>query len=170
MTDRRQQAVTGVVPPQDDEALIRTVWPTVAVYSGPAALGRILTNTIILAPLAWLLLAGPYALRLLPFFARRYTLTNRRLIIQKGWKQTPEREISLAEIDIDQVRVVEDSNSHFYRSANIEVGSKGRAVMTLKAVPSAESFRQAIINACKAWVPGKADTGRFIPASAAKSA
>jgi hypothetical protein len=168
MTDRRHQAVTGVVPPETDEAVIRTVWPTVAVFSGPAALGRFMMQTIVLAPLAWLLLAGPYFLRVLPLLARPYTLTNRRLMIQKGMALHPKQEISLAEID--DVRLMEDSNSHFYRSASLEIVSKERVAMILKAVPSAESFRQAILNACKAWVPGKANTGRFIPASAAKSA
>jgi hypothetical protein len=168
MTNRRQQAVTGLVPPETDEAVIRTVWPTTALYSGPAALGRIMMRTIILAPVAWLMLAGPYFLRVIPFLARPYTLTNRRLMIQKGMRLKPKQDISLA--DIEDVRLVEDSNSAFYRSAKLEILSKGRVAMTLKAVPSAESFRQAILNACKAWVPGRADTGKFIPASAGKSA
>src|SRR5262245_50728166 len=168
MTDRRKQAVTGLVPPQIDEAVIRTVWPTIAVYAGPAALGRVMMRTIVLAPLAWLMLAVPYFLRVIPFLARPYTLTNRRLMIQRGMRLTPKQEIALA--DIEDVRVVEDSNSMFYRSAALEIVSKGRVVMQLKAVPSAESFRQAILNTCKAWVPGRADTGHFIPASAGKSA
>ena len=138
MTNRRQQAVTGLIPPESDEAVIRTLWPTVAVYSGAASIGRILTNTIVLAPLAWLLLAGPFFLRVLPFIARPYTLTNRRLMIQKGTRLFPKQEIPLAEID--DVRVVEDSNSFFYRSANLEIISNGHVVMTLRAVPSAESF------------------------------
>jgi Bacterial PH domain len=168
MTTRRQQAVTGLIPPEVDEAVIRTVWPTVAVFSAAASAGRVLTKTIVLAPLAWLLLAGPFFLRVLPFIARPYTLTNRRLMIQKGTRLFPKHEIPLA--DIDDVQLVEDSNSFFYRSANLEIISKGHVAMTLRAVPSAESFRQAILNACKAWVPGKAVTGHFIAASAMKSA
>jgi hypothetical protein len=148
--------------------MIRTVWPTVAVMPYWAAIGRKLMRTIVLAPFAWGWLLLPYVLRVLPFSARPYTLTNRRLMIQKGLRLKPKQEILLAAID--DVRLVEDSNSFFYRSATLEILSKGKVVMKLKAVPSAESFRQAILNACKAWVPGKADTGRFIPASAGKSA
>src|SRR5262249_15583908 len=168
MTNRRQQAVTGLIPPELDEAVIRTVWPTVALYSGAANLGRVLMKTIVLAPLAWLLLARPFFVRVTPSLARPYTLTNRRLLIQKGMRLVPKEEIPLS--DIDDVRVVENANSLFYRSADLEIISKGQVAMTLKAVPSAESFRQAILNACKAWVPGKAATGKFIPASAGKSA
>ena len=53
-------------------------------------------------------------------------------------------------------------------TADLEVISKGQVVLTLPAVPNAESFRHAIVNAYKAWVPGKAETGHFVPASASK--
>jgi hypothetical protein len=37
--------------------------------------------------------------------------------------------------------------------------------LKLAGVPEPEGFRHAVVNAVKAWVPGKA-TGPFIPASA----
>ena len=50
---RPRQAVTGVVPPKFNEALIREAWPTVVgVNAGLAGLGKLLTETYILA--AWL--------------------------------------------------------------------------------------------------------------------
>ncbi|HLN30713.1 MAG TPA: PH domain-containing protein [Gemmataceae bacterium] len=168
MTDRRNQAVTGLTPPQLDEARIRVVWPSVAAHTGIATLGRALTRTIVLAPLAWLIMALPYFMKVLPGMARRYTLTNRRLMVQHGWKLTPAQEVALA--DIDDVRIVEDANSDFFRAATLEILSKGRVALRLRGVPNPGSFREAILNATKAWVPGKADTGHFIPASASKSA
>jgi hypothetical protein len=168
ITDGRKQAVTGLVPPQLGEATIRVVWPSVATAPAVARLGRMLMRTIILAPLAWLMLAPFYFKKILPGLARRYTLTNRRLMIQKGWKRKPVQEITLAEID--EVRVHPDSYDRFYRTAILEILSKGQVVLALPGVPNPESFRHAIINAYKAWVPGKADTGSFIPASASKSA
>ena len=168
MTDRRNQAVTGLIPPQLDEARIRVVWPSVAAHPAIAGLGRTLTRTIVLAPLAWLLMALPYFMKILPGMACRYTLTNRRLMIQRGWKRKPSQEIALAQID--DVRLNPDSYDPFYRTADLEILSQGQVVMTLPAVPNAESFRHAIVNAYKAWVPGKAETGKFIPASASKPA
>src|SRR5436309_506018 len=95
-----KQPVTGVMPPQVAEANIRTIWPSVTATSpAAAALGRALTRTILLAPLAWLLLAPVYFLKVLPFFARRYTLTNRRLVVQRGLKAKPRQEVLLADID-----------------------------------------------------------------------
>ena len=166
MTNGQAQAVTGLVPPELGEATIRVVWPSVAASASVASLGRSLMRTIILAPVAWLMLAPFYFKKILPGRACRYTLTNRRLMIQRGWKRKPTHEIALTQID--DVRLKPESYDPFYRSADLEIVSQGQVVMTLPAVPNAESFRHAIVNAYKAWVPGKAETGNFIPASASK--
>ena len=164
--DIRLQAVTGVIAPETAEARIRETWPSVARAGGIASLGKALTRTIILAPLGWLIMSVAYFGKLLPIFMTRYTLTNRRLMIRKGWKGTPSHEIPLAQID--EVRMVTDANSDFFRAANLEIVSQGRVALTLAGVPDAESFRHAIVNACTAWVPGKAKDLPFIAASAAK--
>jgi hypothetical protein len=166
MTDRRRQAVTGLIPPQVDEALIRQTWPSVAASSGIARLGQALTRTIVLAPLGWVIMAVPYFVKVLPGMARRYTLTNRRVMIQRGIKPSPTAEVALA--DIDEVRIMTGSYSEFFRAATLEIISKDRVALTLPGVPEPESFRQSVLNACLAWVPGKATKVPFIPASAGK--
>jgi hypothetical protein len=170
MTDRRKQAVTGLVPPALDEAVIRVVWPSVAAFPGAAALGRTLMKTIVLAPLGWLLLAPLYFSKVIPGLARRYVLTNRRLMFQRGLHFRPAREIPLA--DIEEVRIQEDNNSPFYRTANLEIVSKGVVQMTLPGVPGPQAFRRAVISACEAWVPGKsaAMEPKFVSAADSKPA
>ncbi|MCS6849946.1 MAG: PH domain-containing protein [Gemmataceae bacterium] len=153
LTDVRKQAVTGLTPPDLGEARIRVAWPSVARVPAVAALGRMLMCSWIGAPLAWLLLAPFYFRKILPGLAVRYTLTNRRLMIQRGIKPRPSQEVALA--DIDDVRVVTDGNSEFYRTGTLEIISKGNVVLRLPGVRDPESFRVAILNACKAWVPGK---------------
>jgi hypothetical protein len=162
-----RQAVTGVVPPELGEAMIREVRPT--VLAGGAALpglARMLMRTIVLAPVGWLILAPLFAKKLLPFVCERYTLTNRRLMIQRGLKPAPVREVSLR--DIDDVRLVDASRDTFYLSGTLEVVSGGKVVLTLPGVPEPEGFRRAIRNAVSAWVPGK-PAGPFDPASAGKA-
>jgi uncharacterized membrane protein YdbT with pleckstrin-like domain len=160
-----KQPVTGVVPPQIAEAKIRGTWPAVTDASPALAnVGRALTRTVLLAPLAWLLLAPLYFKKVLPFFAKRYTLTNRRLVVQRGLRAKPRQEVTLA--DIDEVRLVEGSYNPFYRSATLEVVSGGRVVLALTGVPDPESFRQSILNATFAWVPGKSRALPMVPASA----
>src|SRR5215475_9198392 len=95
----RKQAVTGVLPPQLGEAIIREVWPSVTgMQPGLATLCEKMQRTIVLAPLAWLLLAPLYFGKVLPFLARRYTLTNRRLMIQRGLKAKSKQEVALSAI------------------------------------------------------------------------
>jgi hypothetical protein len=168
MIDVRKQAVTGLVPPQQSEAKIREAWPSVTATCPPlASLGRKLMLTRVGAPIAWGFLLFVYFWKLRPFGARRYTLTNRRLMLQRGLKPAPCHEVALA--DIEDVRVVPDANSAFYRAATLEIIAKGGQVaLTLPGVPEPESFRQAILNACRAWGGVKAAVTHqpFIPANA----
>jgi hypothetical protein len=79
-----KQAVTGVVPPDVGEAMIRQAWPSVTTMPGVATLCEKLMRTIILAPLAWAILALPYFKKVLPITAKRYVLTNRRVMALHG--------------------------------------------------------------------------------------
>jgi hypothetical protein len=146
--------------------MIREVRPSVvAASSGLALLGEKLTRTVILAPLAWLLLAPLFFKKLMPFVCKRYTLTNRRLMIQRGLKPKPTHQVELAEID--EVRFDPATYNTFYRCGTLEIISRGEVKLKLHGVPQPESFRQAIINATSAWVPGKAKVfAGFLPASA----
>ncbi len=165
-TTMARQAITGLTPPEVSEIRIREKWPSVQRFPAVAGLGVLLTRTIILAPVAWLLMAPFFFGKVLPFLMRRYMLTNRRVVIRKGWTTKVVEEIALA--DIDDVRVVTDGNSTFYRAASLEFIKNGQVAMTMGGVGDAESFRQAILAARNAWVPGKAKTQPFISSSATK--
>src|SRR5262245_57673353 len=135
----REQAVTGLTPPALGEARIRDAWPSVAANSALATLGQKLTSTIVLAPLAWLLMSAAYFTKVLPGLGRRYLLTNRRLCILGGFKWQPLAEVALG--DIDDVRLVTDGNSRFFRSGTLEILRNGQVVMSLPGVLEADSFR-----------------------------
>src|SRR5437660_95072 len=75
--DMRRQVVSGVVPPQLGEAIIRQAWPSVAATPAAARIGRKLMLSRVGAPLAWAMLLPLYFRKVLPFLATRYTLTNR---------------------------------------------------------------------------------------------
>ena len=60
MADLRDQAVTGMSPPQVNEAIIRDVWPSVAAYPRAAKFARAAYRSMIFAPLGWLALAPIY--------------------------------------------------------------------------------------------------------------
>jgi hypothetical protein len=154
-TPRFQQAVSGVVPPQLGEGRVRQAFPTlVGISAGAASLGKRLMQSVVLLPLGWLLIAPVFLLKFAPFLCRRYTLTNRRLMIQRGWRPKLVHEVALA--DIDDVRLDQSKIDSFYLSGTLEIISKGQVVLTLPGVPEPEGFRQAILNTVKAWVPGRA--------------
>jgi hypothetical protein len=155
MVDVRKQVVTGLVPPQQDEAIIRERWPSVAA-SPLSGVGLLLMKTYLLAPLGWLVMAVPYFKKVLPFLAVRYTLTNRRLMIRRGLKRVPAEQVPLA--DIDEVRIQPGSFHEFFRAGNVEVVSQGKVVLTLPAVPGPDAFCQSIRNACMAWHPRNPST------------
>ena len=163
MVEAVVQVIAGVMPPQLGEARIRECFPSVARAPAIASVGRALTATIVLEPLGSLIMSAVYFGKLLPLVGRRYTLTNRRVMIRTVWKGVALKEVALA--DIDDVRIVTDANSDFFRAANLEIISKGQVALTLPGVPEAEGFKHAIINSCNAWVPNRA-RGPFIAASA----
>jgi hypothetical protein len=167
--------VTGVVPPEAGEAIIRVTYPAITAYPAVASLGRSLILSYLGAPLGWAVMLPFYFLKVLPVAGKRYALTNRRIMILKGWAQaalpymkrssvTPSQEVKLA--DIDEVRVVHDANSDFFRAATLEIVSGGQVKMRLPGTPEAEAFRLAILNARRAWAPRESDRKAFIPASA----
>jgi Bacterial PH domain len=158
MSEVRSQIITGMVPPLSGEAMVRQVFPSVAASSGIASLGRALMRTYVLAPLGWLIMSVPYFGKILPFIGRRYSLTNRRLMIRHGWTQKVVEEILLGKID--EVRIIEDTNSPFFRAATLEIVSDGKVALKLPGVPGPEGFRHAIVDARNAWAP------RITPAAA----
>jgi hypothetical protein len=163
-----RQAVAGLMPPQVAEARIREVWPSVVAYMpGLCNLAARLMKMVYLAPITWpvgwLILGFVFGRKLSPFICRRYTLTNRRLMIQHGLRPSPVQDVALAEID--DVRLVPETLNAFYRAGDLEVLSKGQVRMRLAGVREPESFRQSILNAVKAWVPEKAK-GPWLAANA----
>src|SRR3954454_16664542 len=104
LVDPHAQAGTSVASPLLGEAIIRDVWPSVAAHPGPAGLARACYRTIFLAPIGWLVLAPFYFMKLaaiapgLSGLATRYRLTNRRVMICKGLKPVPVKEVPLDEV------------------------------------------------------------------------
>src|SRR5436190_18360692 len=101
LADLRDQAVTGVVPPQINEAIIRDVWPSVSANAAAANFARACYRSVVFAPIGWLALAPLYFKKLLAALpglsslAVRYRLTNRRLMICKGMLPRPTQEVPL---------------------------------------------------------------------------
>ena len=152
-SQRLEQAVTGLVPPQVGEAVIRVVWPRLSGsrIPGLALVAQFCIQSIILAPVGWFILLPLFLKKIL--IRRRYVLTNRRLRIGRFRLKRSVREVALA--DIEDVLIPEGSYNSFYRTATLEIVAGGHVAMRLPGVPEPEGFKRAILGACKAWVPGR---------------
>ncbi len=176
MPDMRTQAVMGIIPPEVAEARMAVRWPSVAAYGGVARLGASMQQTanglfrwtldqpsvvadllmfvtvpvaFLLAAPAWALMAPAYFLKVLPVFMTRYTLTNKRIMIQKGWALKPVQEVKLEEIEA--VKVTAGTEQPFFLAADLEIHSAGRTALTLKGVKEYQQFKIVIENAYLAW-------------------
>ena len=145
---------------------IREIWPSVARMPAIANLGKFLTKTIVLAPLGWLIMSVAYFGKVLPILAVRYRLTDKRIMILRGWKGSISQQVPLTEID--DVQLDPASIDQFFRSADLKIIKDGNVAMTLTAVPDAASFRHMILDARNAWAPGRVKSLPFIAASATK--
>lgn len=148
------------------ETRIREIWPTVARIPAIAGLGKLFINSIILAPLGWLVMGGVYFIKILPVVGTRYRLTNQRIAIMRGWGKSASAEVPLC--DIDDVQVDAGTLDTFFRSADLKIVKNGSVALTLPAVPDPEAFRHSILDARNAWVPGKVKAMPFISAAASK--
>ncbi len=97
------------------ETRIREVWPTIARVPVIAGIGKMLTRTIILAPLAWVIMSLFYFSKVFIITAVRYKLTDKRIMIVRGWSARVSQAVALA--DIDDVQLDLDSADNFFRSA-----------------------------------------------------
>jgi hypothetical protein len=79
----------------------------------------------------------------------KYQLTNRRVMILKGWSLKPSQEVRLEEIE--EVRVKDGTEQAFYLSADLEILAGGRVVLTLVGVPEFTGFKKNIEDARLAW-------------------
>ncbi len=147
-----KQAIAGVAPAETQEAHVMTVWPSVACYPLGRTLGQLFeikTGTYIftlgnLFALLSIPIALPlYFLRVAPFLGVRYTLTNKRIIVQRGIAgKREERSLLLTNFDTIQVQV--QPGQAWYEAGDLVFLREGSGVeaFRLEGVSRPESFRQ----------------------------
>lgn len=152
------QAIAGVAPESLSEVTIMTVWPSIAATRTGQALGRlyairsgccnVLTvgNLIALAsiPVALLLYFFPWITNTV----RRYRLTNRRLIVERGLLPRAERSVSLD--DFDAIDVVVQPGQAWYPAGDLVFRRGNIESFRIYGVRRPESFRQTCLKAQRA--------------------
>ena len=145
-----KQAIAGVAPAALEEVTVTTVWPCVCVYPTGRFLGRLyaiqwpdvyifrLGNLLALLSIPHALLL--YFCRVLPWIGRRYRLTNRRVIVEKGLRSIADRWIELDGFDAIRTEVL--AGQEWFDAGDLVFFQQGREVFRLEGVSRPESFRQ----------------------------
>ena len=149
-----KQAIAGVTPADSKEVTVMTTWPSVAgmgLGPLPIPIGRFLGKlfniqagayiftvgnlfALLLAPLG----AALYFQRIGPFVAKRYRLTNRRVLVETGLSAKEDKWIELDKFDSIDIEVLEgyewfDAGDLVFKTGEVEK-------FRLEAVPRPNAF------------------------------
>ena len=158
--------VFGVVPPSVSEATVMTVWPSVASTGLGQALGRLYRIREGFGPLSIGRLAllatipvglGLYLSMRLPWAIRRYRLTNRRVIIEKGVNPKVEQYVDLDRFDA--IDVVVGPGQEWYAAGDLVFRRGQVETLRLPGVSRPESFRRTCLETRQAYVTVAAAQG-----------
>jgi hypothetical protein len=155
----QSSSISGVVPPGVRECTVMSVWPSVActglgrwlgtLYGvkagfGSLSLGRLaLLATIPVGLMLYLSLRLPWAIR-------RYRLTNRRVLVERGVNPAIEQYVDLDRFDAIDVVV---RPGHEWYAAGDLVFRRGQVeTLRLPGVSRPESFRRTCLEARQGYV------------------
>lgn len=151
--------IAGVVPPSVREATVMTVWPSVASAAlgralgrlyriqggvGPISIGRVaLLATIPLGLMLYLSLRLPWAIR-------RYRLTNRRVVVERGVNPVVEQFVDLDRFD--SIDVVVQPGQEWYAAGDLVFRKGPIETLRLQGVSRPESFRRTCLETRQGYV------------------
>ena len=155
-----KQAIAGVAPPELDEVNSMTVWPTIGATTPGRMVGRLAAIRIGLGSFFTLGTAlaaatipislAVYAWQLLPFLCRRYTVTNRRIVIRRGYSAADDRSIDLDAFDAIDLEIL--PGQQWLHAGELVFRHEGTEVFRLSGVSRPEVFRQVCLKARDALV------------------
>jgi hypothetical protein len=157
-----KQPIAGVVPPEYAEATITIVWPSNASTALGRALGQLYSIRVgvgiftvgnLIALLSIPVALALFFFLLLPGITRRYRLTNRRVVIEKGLSAQPEKWVLLE--DFDDIDIVVLPGQAWYPAGDM-IFRKGQVEsFRLSGVPRPAGFRNTCLEAQRASVSVK---------------
>jgi hypothetical protein len=147
------QAIAGVSPAETKEVTVTTVWPSNASYPLGRWLGTLyairwpdiyffqLGRLIALAsiPIALVL----YFMRIAPVIGRRYTITNRRIVVQRGLSLKEEKFVDLDRFD--SVEIVVEPGQEWYDAGDLVFKLGNVETFRLEGVSRPDAFRSTCV-------------------------
>jgi hypothetical protein len=148
-----------ITPKMLPDSPITTTWPTIAAMAPGRWVGRLcglrlgygfftLGKLMALATIPVSLTV--FCWQLMPYICRRYTLTRRRIVVQKGLQAIDERAIGLDEFDAIEIQVLPGQD--WLHSGDMVFKKEDREVFRLLGVLRPDVFRQVCLKARAATV------------------
>ncbi len=159
-----KQAIAGVTVPAEKEATVMTVWPSVAamslfgipvglilgrLYAIPAGFYVLTVGNLICLlsiPLALVL----YFKRIGPVVGRRYRLTNRRIVVERGLSAVEEKSLALDQFD--EIEIFVRPGQAWYHAGDLVFRQGNIEKFMLEGVSRPEGFRQACLKGRNGFV------------------
>lgn len=162
-----KQAITGVSPAETTETTIMTVFPSLGGSGLGQLLGQLYQLRIGLPPI--FTLGNLIALASIPlvvpiFFIRlfpvpvRFRLTNRRVLVERGFAAKADRWVDLD--NFDAVDLVVHPGQEWYPCGELVFRKGATETLRLPGVPHPETFRRTCLKAQRAHVAVKRATGK----------
>jgi Bacterial PH domain len=140
---------------QVTETRLATRWPTIGAYGWGRFCGRLIGRSIgfgriftfgtlmslVTLPISLVV----YAWQLMPWVCRRYRLTNRRVVVLKGYSAAFDRAVEMS--DFDDIRLEKLPGQEWLRTGELIFTTSGNEVFRLSGVPSPEAFRKTCLEA-----------------------
>jgi hypothetical protein len=155
-----KQPIAGVAPSELSEVTCKVVWPTIGATPAGRFVGRLAAVRIgwgefftlgkLLAAATIPVSLAVFCWQLLPYVCRRYTLTNRRIIIRKGLMAVDQRWIGLDEFDAVDSQVLPGQD--WLHAGDLIFRRGGQEILRLAGVPRPEILRQVCMAARTALV------------------
>jgi len=153
------QPIAGVTPPSQREVTVMTVFPTLAAFPLGRLMGRLCgiqagfgfftlgkLMALLLIPVAIPL----FAFSLLPGVITRYSLTNRRVIVQKGLRAVDERWVDFDRFDSIEVEVL--PGQEWFPAGDLVFRNGQIETFRLAGVSRPQTFRHTCLSARRGYL------------------
>ena len=156
------QPIAGVTPAETREATVMTVFPTLAATEAGRLIGRLCSVQVgygfftlgKLFALALIPFAiGLFAVSLFPGVIRRYRLTNRRVVVQRGLRSIDERWVDFDRFDTIDIEVL--PGQEWYPAGDLVFRRGAVETFRLAGVSRPETFRHTCLAARRGYLGAK---------------
>ena len=154
-----KQAIAGVSPTTLGEVTAMVTWPSMGstaigrflggLFENKAGIGNVLTVGNIMALVTIPLTMTIYLFRISPLACRRYRLTNKRVVVEKGIPPREERWVELG--NFDTIEVVIRPGQEWYPAGDLIFRKGPTETLRLEGVLRPETFRQTCLKAQRAF-------------------